>query len=157
VYLASVLLLMVILPAISIAAEHISYGAAPLMSLVGKWFVFWAAGIRLLLAGLRQFFQPRFTSEKIFGIIGDDPLPFVRELGIANFSTGVAASLSLWRPTFVLPLATIAAIFYGVAGIRHAIEKHRNANENIAMVTDLLAALVFCAFLVFTYRVHAGL
>jgi hypothetical protein len=63
----------------------------------------------------------------------------------------------LWRPTFVLPLAIIAAIFYGVAGIRHAIEKHRNENENIAMVTDFFAALVFCAFLIFRYRVHAGL
>jgi hypothetical protein len=157
VYLASVLLLMVILPAISIATEHISYGAAPLMFIVGKWFVFWAAGIRLLLAGLRQFFQPRFTAEKIFGITSDDPLPFVRELGIANFSTGVAGVLSLWSPAFVLPLAIIAAIFYGIAGVRHAMQKHRNANENIAMVTDLFAALLFCAFLVFTYRVHAGL
>jgi hypothetical protein len=157
VYLASVLLLMVILPAISITADRISHGYAPLMFLVGKWFVFWVAGIRLLLAGLRQFFQPRFTSEKIFGITGDDPLPFVRELGIANFSTGVAGSLSLWRPTFLLPLAIIAAIFYGIAGVRHAMQKHRNANENIAMVTDLFAALLFCAFLVFTYRVHVGL
>jgi formylmethanofuran dehydrogenase subunit B len=51
----------------------------------------------------------------------------------------------------------MAAIFYGVAGIRHAMQKHRNANENIAMVTDLFAALVLCAFLVFTYRVHTGL
>jgi hypothetical protein len=157
VYLVSVLLLILILPAISIAADHISHGSVPLMFLVGRWFVFWAAGIRLLLAGLRQFFQPRFTSEKIFGITSDDPLPFVRELGIANFSTGVAGSLSLWRPAFVLPLAIIAAIFYAVAGIRHAMQKHRNANENIAMLTDLFAALVFCAFLVFTYRVHAGL
>jgi hypothetical protein len=157
VYLVSVLLLMLIFPAISIAADRIYHGSAPLMFLVGKWFVFWAAGIRLLLAGLRQFLQPRFTSEKMFGISGDDPLPFVRELGVANFSTGVAGSLSLWRPTFVLPLAIIAAIFYGVAGIRHAMQKHRNANENIAMITDLFAALVFCAFLVFASRVRAGL
>jgi formylmethanofuran dehydrogenase subunit B len=58
---------------------------------------------------------------------------------------------------FVLPVAIIGAIFYGVAGIRHAMQKHRNANENMAMITDLFAALVFCAFLVFTYRVRSGL
>jgi len=156
-YLASVLLLLVIFPAISIAADYSFHGATPLMFFVGKWFVFWAAGIRLLLAGLRQFFQPRFTSEKIFGITSDDPLPLVRELGLANFSTGVAGSLSLWRPAFVLPLAIIAAIFYGLAGIRHAMPKHRNVHENIAMVSDLFAAVVFCAFLAFTYRAHAGL
>ena len=155
-YLVSVLLLMVVIPAFSIAADFFR-GSAPLMFLVGKWFVFWAAGVRLLLAGLRQFFQPRFTSEKIFGINSDDPLPIVRELGVANFSTGVVGYISLWRPTFVLPVAIIAAIFYGVAGFRHAMQKHRNANENVAMITDIFAALVFCAFLVFTYRVHAGL
>jgi hypothetical protein len=157
VYPVSILLLMVILPAISIVTDHFSHGSTPLMFLVGKWFVFWIAGVRLLLAGLRQFFQPRFTSEKIFGITSDDPLPFVRELGIANFSTGVAGSLSLWSPAFVLPLAIIAAIFYGAAGIRHAMQKHRNANEKIAMLTDLFAALVFAASLVFTYGSHAGL
>lgn len=156
-YLVSVLLLMVVFPAFSIAADHFFHSSTPPMFLVGKWFVFWVAGVRLLLAGLRQFFQPRFTSEKIFGITSDDPLPLVRELGIANFSTGVVGCISLWRPTFALPLAIVAAIFYGVAGIRHAMRKHRNANENIAMVTDLFASLVFCAFLVFMYRVHAGL
>ena len=61
-YLLIVLLLMFVLPSGSIYLEH-SYlhSAAPLMLLAGKWFVFWSAGVRLVMAGLRQYFQPRFT------------------------------------------------------------------------------------------------
>src|SRR6516164_5303 len=98
-YFLSVLLLMLVLPAGSIYVEHVYLrSTAPLMSLIGKWFVFWSAGVRLFLAGLRQLFQPRFTSEQIFGIKTDDALPLVRELGIANFGTGVVGIISLAKP-----------------------------------------------------------
>lgn len=149
-YLITVLLLMVVLPISSIGAEHFFYHPSlPLMLLVGKWFVFWAAGVRLLSAGLRQFFQPRFTSEKIFGITSDDPVPIVRELGVANFATGIVGIASLAKPSFVLPAAIIATIFYGVAGIRHAAQSHRTGNENVAMVSDLFVFLIFAAYLGF--------
>jgi hypothetical protein len=147
-YFLSVLLLMLVLPAGSIYWEHL-HGAVPLMLLVGKWFVFWSAGVRLTLAGLRQQFQPRFTSKEIFGIESDDALPIVRELGVANLATGVVGLLALARPGFVLPVAIAAAIFYGLAGVRHIASGHRNANENIALFSDLFAALVFAAYIAF--------
>jgi hypothetical protein len=111
-YFLSVLVLMLLAPAGSIAWEHL-HGTAPLMLLVGKWFVFWSVGVRLTLAGLRQQIQPRFTSKEIFGIESDDALPIVRELGVANLATGVVGLLSLIRPGFVLPVAIAAMIFYG--------------------------------------------
>jgi hypothetical protein len=136
-YFLSVLLLMLVLPAGSIYTEHIYlHASVPLMSLIGKWFGFWSAGIRLFLAGLRQFFQPRFTSEQIFGIKTDDALPLVRELGAANFATGMVGTLA--KPSFVLPVALAAAIFYGIAGVRHVAESNRTWNENVAMISDLL-------------------
>jgi hypothetical protein len=157
VYLTSVLLLMVVLPIGSIGIEHFFlHHSVPLMLLVGKWFVFWSAGVRLFAAGLRQFFQPRFTTEQIFGIKGDDALPFVRELGIANFATGIVGIASLLKPSFVLPVAIIAGIFFGIAGIRHATQgspsanknakKKRTRNETLAMASDLLVLLVFVAY-----------
>lgn len=148
-YLAIVVLLMVIFPLGSIYAEHsLLHTASAVMPLVGKWFVFWGAGVRLFLAGLRQFFQPRFTSEQIFGIKSDEVLPLVRELGVANFATGVVGIASLAKPDFVLPVAVVAAIYYGIAGIRHVAADHRNANETIAMVSDLYVAVVFGAYVV---------
>ena len=62
-YFAIVILLTFLLPAASIyTAVALLHSASPLIVLMGQWFVFWAGGIRLVLAGLRQFFQPSFTS-----------------------------------------------------------------------------------------------
>lgn len=119
------------------------------MSLIGKWFVFWAVGIRLAFAGSRQYFEPRFTAEQIFDIHGDDALPLVRELGVANFAAGTVGILSLPRPDFILPSAIGAAIFYGVAGFRHAAQPKRNPKETFAMATDLLAFAVLASYLAY--------
>jgi hypothetical protein len=149
-YLATVVLLMAVFPIGSIGVDHFYFhSAAPVMLLVGKWFVFWAAGVRLFAAGLRQYFQPRFTAEQIFHITSADALPIVRELGVANFATGIAGMASLAKPSFILPVAIIAGIFYGVAGIRHSAEKGKSKNENIAMISDLLVFLVFAGYLGF--------
>jgi hypothetical protein len=146
-YLAVVLLTMLVLPVGAIGIDHGSAPGTPLMLLVGKWFVFWSAGLRLLLAGLRQFFQPRFTAHEIFGLEDDHALPLVRELGVANFATSVVAILSLAWPSFRLPVAIAAGIFFGIAGIRHALEPARSRNQIVAMVSDLFAAMVFAAYL----------
>jgi hypothetical protein len=152
-YLLIVLLLMLLLPAGSIYEEHsLLHSTAPLMLLVGKWFVFWSAGVRLLLAGLRQFFQPRFTAEQIFGIKSDDALPLVRELGVANFATGVVGIISLAQPSFTLPVAIAAAIFYGIAGIRHVAQSDRTRNENLAMISDLFVFLILAAYVAFILK-----
>jgi hypothetical protein len=44
------------------------------MALIGKWFLFWAAGVRLMLAAFRQLFQPEFTARQIFKIEDADAL-----------------------------------------------------------------------------------
>jgi hypothetical protein len=54
--------------------------------------------------------------------------------------------LSLLYPAFVLPSALYAAIFYGIAGIRHIAEKNKSANEIIAMVSDLFVFIVLAGF-----------
>jgi hypothetical protein len=149
-YFLPVLLLMFVLPLLSIGAEHFFFHSTePFMLLVGKWFVFWAAGARLFLAGIKQFFQPGFTAVKIFGITSNDALPFVQELGVANFATGTVGLLSLLAHSFILPIAILAALFYGIAGIRHATDKARNPNQNLAMITDLLVSLIFIAYISF--------
>ena len=147
-YLLSVLLLMVVLPIIGIGADHFYFRSAlPVMSLVGKWFVFWSAGIRLFFAGLCQFLQPRFTTEHIFGTSSEDALPFVRELGAANLGTGIVGIASLAKPTFILPAAIAATVFYGVAGIRHARDIGRTRNQSIAMLSDLFVSLVLATYI----------
>lgn len=151
-YLAIILLLMIVLPVGSILVEWAtSQIAPPLMPLVGKWFVFWAAGVRLLAAGIKQFLQPQFTAHEIFKMKTDEAYPVVRELGIANFAVGVLGVSSLWAPSFVLPVAIAGAIFYGMAGAQHVGQKDKSGNETLAMATDILAFLVLAAYVLYVW------
>ena len=145
-YIAIVLLTMLVLPVRSILVEHGLHPQAALLGLVGRWFVFWGVGVRLGLAGLRQVFQPAFTAREIFHMQGDEALPLVRELGVANLASGVVGLASVAAPGFVLPAAISAGIFYGVAGVRHLAERARSLNESVAMVSDLFIAVVLAAF-----------
>ena len=109
-YLASIVILMFVLPVASMGIEHFHlHGATSWTMLAGKWFVYWGAGWRLLLAGLRQYFQPQFTAREIFRMKTDEALPIIREHGIGNFAVGAAGVVSLWVPSFIVPVALIAA------------------------------------------------
>ena len=145
-YIVVIALTMLILPLVSIAIDlGFHPGASSVVFSIGRWFVFWGVGVRLILAGTRQFLQPTFTAREIFHTTSDEVLPIVRELGLANFSAGVVGLLSLAVPSFVLPAAVSAAIFYGAAGVRHFAEPNRSRNENIAMGSDLgMAAVLIC-------------
>lgn len=147
-YLAFVGLTMFALPLISLLVEHALHPEEALLFLVGRWFVFWGVGVRLTVAGVRQFFQPAFTAKQIFHMSGDEALPLVRELGISNFAMGAVGLLSLAVPSFVLPVSISGGLFYGVAGIQHIRRQGRSRNENIAMVGDLFLFALLAVFVI---------
>ncbi len=147
-YLRVVLLTMLVLPVGCTAWEHWVLPDVALPALMLKWFVGWSVGARLFLAGVRQYLQPRFTAHEIFGITDEEALPLVRELGVANFAAGVVAVASINFADLRLAMAIWGAIFYGIAGVRHIMARHRSANENIAMVSDLFTAVVLIGTLV---------
>jgi hypothetical protein len=109
--------------------------------IVLKWFVFWAVGVRLLLAGLRQIIQPRYTAE-LLGIESPDSTLLIRELGFANTAIGCIAAGSLTWSGWQLPAAVAGSVFYSLAGVNHVLRKARNRNQNIAMISDVLVAVV---------------
>jgi len=146
-YYAAVGLFMFVLPLLSVVVEDL-LAPHPLNLLIGKWYVFWAVGVRLLLAGLRQVIQPRYTAHVILGLKSDESLLVVRELGFANLAFGVSGLLSIYFSTWCVPVALAGGIFYGLAGANHVVQSHRGKLENIAMSSDIFAAvvlLVFCA------------
>lgn len=144
-YYAIVALFMFLLPLLSIAAEPWIAGTALGAALVAKWFAFWAVGLRLLLAGVKQIAQPQYTAREILGLKTDESLILVRELGFANVALGLLGTLSLLRPDWRLAAALAGGVFYGLAGINHALQGHRNRLENVAMVSDGFAAVVLLA------------
>lgn len=101
-YYAIVATLMFAFPLISIGVEASLTGETVGAALIGKWFVFWAVGWRLLLAGIRQIVQPAYTARVILGFKSDESLLLVRELGFANAALGLVGIVSLFVPSWQL-------------------------------------------------------
>jgi hypothetical protein len=149
-YVPMVVALMLLVPLVSVLAQVLSGAqgvphAAQIMPAIARWYVFWAMGVRLFLAGSRQVLQPTYTAHTILGLQGAESLILVRELGFANLAMGSAAIVSLFIPGWVIPAALVGGIYYGLAGINHVLHKRRNRLENVAMVSDLFAAYVLIA------------
>ncbi|WP_213958708.1 hypothetical protein [Variovorax sp. dw_954] len=144
-YFILVTILMFLAPAACVAFPVIAHHAALDWALALRWFAFWIVGARLGSAGLRQMLNPAFTARHILGIEGGEALILVRELGFANTAFGAIGILSLWWPAWAAPAAFAGVVFLGLAGVNHAMQPHRNARENFAMLTDLAGALVLAA------------
>jgi len=150
-YIGMLVVLILIFPMASIALEVFVRNHGVLdVAIVGKWFVFWAVGVRLFIAGIRQIVQPRYTAETILGVKDPDAMLIVRELGFANTAIGSAGLGSIYLASWVLPVAVIGAIFYALAGINHVTHRSKNTLQNVAMTSDFFAATVLLIFCVFT-------
>ena len=148
-YTAVVVLLMGILPLASLLIEMAAMNnQAPLIDSAGKWFVFWAVGMRLFTAGLRQIVRPGLTSEGILGIEGKEAWQLVRELGFANVGIGLIAIVSLWQPGWRSAAALAGGLFLVLAGLEHARKQQRNYEENLAMYSDLLIGSLMAIYVV---------
>jgi len=150
-YLLIVATTMLILPLSSVVVEFSMAGSSfNAIQAVEKWFLFWAFGVRLFVAGLRQVVQPSFTVKHIFEIQDSKANIVVQELGFANISFGIVGILSLPFPGWSIPALLLGTSFYGLAGINH-IFKEKNRTEWIAMMSDLYAAIIFGVFLVASF------
>ena len=113
-----------------------------------KWFIFWAVGIRLFTAGIKQASDPTFTAKKIFKINDEESYVIIRELGFANISLGVMAIFSLinnaWRPR----VAVCCSLFFGLAALQHLYGKPVNKNRMIAFMYDVIVFIVLVAYLI---------
>jgi hypothetical protein len=145
-YLWVVILLTGLLPMASVVAEVLLHPHVSLFFQTGRWFVFWAVGVRLLMAGLRQAIQPNFTARKIFELVGDAPLIVVQELGFANIAIGLIGTVSVLETSWIMPAAVSGGLFYGLAGVKHALTKGKRRLQSVAMVSDLFVFAVLAFF-----------
>jgi hypothetical protein len=144
-HLAIVLLTMFIAPLGCVGYEQWA-SAAPLWMSIGKWFLFWGAGVRLTIAGVRQVAKPELTATGIFGVTDRAAFPLAQELGFWNLTIGIVAMTTLWRPAWILPLALAAGAFYALAGIKHVASTSRSFEANTAMISDLWMAAILLGF-----------
>jgi hypothetical protein len=144
-YLATVLVLMGVLPTVSTLVDWSSATNAGPWDVAFRWFVFWGVGVRLLLAGVRQVIQPSFTAREIFGLGSADAEVIVRELGFANICLGLAAAISGFVPGWRMGAAFAGGLYFGIAGAMHVAKRPAAPNEWIALVSDLLIFAVVAA------------
>jgi fatty acid desaturase len=148
-YFASVILLLVVLPVVSISVETLLSHHAMSWALVGRWFVFWGIGVRLFLTGIRQVLQPRFTAEEIFGIHDPGSFAIVREVGCANLAMGFLGLCTLFWVGWLVPAAVVGGLYYGLAGAGHVFSQEKNAKEYMAMISD---GFIFVILLIFVLK-----
>lgn len=152
-YVIVVVLLTILLPAGSAVAERFVFnGPADLVSYLGKWMVFWAGGVRLMAAGVRQVIQPGWTLREVFEVEDPSGRPVVQELGFANIAIGVVCLSSLVEPRLLVAGAIVSGVFYGLAGLGHALADNRNLNRNVAMLTNVAVSAALAWFVVMTVR-----
>jgi hypothetical protein len=152
-YVFSVVLLLIALPLISAGLDTAFWHhGMNFWWLAGRWLVFWGAGVRLFLAGVRQVLQPGFTAQAIFRLTDTTAFPIVRELGFANLSMGALGICTLFRPSWILPAAFVGGLYYGLAGAGHILVKERNLKEVVAMITDAYAFVALMAFVALNWR-----
>jgi hypothetical protein len=133
-------------PIVSIVTE-MAVRHGDLLFVLSKWFVFWACGVRLFIAGVRQPMNPTFTASTIFEIKDKDAEKIVQELGFGNLSLGLLGLLTILAPAWIVPAAIAGGLYYGLAGLKHATNASRNANQNIAMVSDIAIFVVLAGYL----------
>jgi hypothetical protein len=147
-YFISVSIMTFVIPIVGFFAEHISLDVPLTFDLFGKWFIFSAVGLRLLVAGLQQSIKPQFTAKEIFHIESSESFPIVRELGFANICFGLVGIISLFKPEWQIVSAFASGIYYAFAGLMHIIKKPVGPNETFALWTDIIIFSVLVAYFV---------
>jgi Family of unknown function (DUF6790) len=148
-YILMIVLTMFVFPIGSILVELFFFkSTVGIVPLIGKWYVFWAVGVRLFIAGLRQSTNPKFTAQQILGINSDEPLQIVQELGFANLSIGLLGILTILNGNWIIPAAIAGGLFYGLAGTRHVFKEEKNFLENAAMLSNAIIFVLLIGFLI---------
>ncbi len=123
-YIQGVSAITFLLPVICCYVETFFYRKQPLsFDLIGKWFLFYAVGVRLFIAGISQITNPAFTANEIFHIENPGSFPIFRELGFANLCFGLIGLISLFLPAWRIVSAFGSGLYYGLAAVQHLIKK----------------------------------
>ena len=109
--------------------------------IIGKWFIFWALGIRLVIAGLMQLFNPIYTNNLLQLNLND--FIIIQELGLANFSIGLLCIISFFKKLLQKYVCLYMFIFFIGASTLHIIRiKNINFDELITLVTNIILIVV---------------
>jgi len=139
-YYIFIITTMLVLPLVAGSVE-MRIRRGNIFSVFGRYFVLFAIGLRLLVTGSMQLFNPGYTLEML-GAPHSAALP-VMELGAANLVFAFLALLYFRRNSF----AGFAGGYYmGATGILHLLRAGSLASfrEALALVSDLWILAIVC-------------
>jgi hypothetical protein len=141
-------LLLLVFPIGCLAVDALVFnaGASALMALVGKWFTFWAVGVRLFVAGLAQLARPQTTARAVFGAKGGPANAIVREVGCANLAFGALGIASLAMSSWIVPAALAGGLYYGLTGVGRVIRGPGSDGGQIVLAMELFVCAVLGLF-----------
>lgn len=140
------MVLFVLLPVISAIAEKAIKPGSLSWMLFGKWFVFWAFGFRLFIAGIKQASDPSLSAKRH----NNEIFEMVRGLGITNICLGVGGILSLINETWRQVIAILGCLFFGLNTISCFTGGLTALNQKL---TALFSLLVFIILLLYVLKV----
>ncbi len=149
-YILTTGLFVIIFPVISICAEAIIKGIPADPGLMGKWLIFWVAGIRLSLRGIKRIYRRGAAPAIFFNEERKETFLMIRELSFANITIGVMGILSVVNSNWRQIAGLAAAIFFGLSALQHFFIKPVNGKEMAIMVTDIIVFAILLLYLFFT-------
>jgi hypothetical protein len=146
-YVLQVSLLLIVGPIVATTVDVLVTGHT-IIAAGTFWFVFFG-GVRLLIAGVSQSLNPKFTLQNVLGQKGENPdaAYMTQELGFANIGFGVLGVVGPWlgwAPAGALALG----VFFLLAGLRHIAKRGKGTSEWFATITDVAYGLVLLVIFV---------
>lgn len=149
-YLFNTVFFAVLLPVISICTEsHIKVIFID-PGLIGKWFIFWAAGVRPFFAGIKLVYRRWTAPAGFFYREMKENFLMIRQLGFAHIAIGVTGMLSLVNSNWRQIAGLAAAFFFGLSAVQHFFIKPVNGKEMAIMITDIMVFTIMLLYLFFT-------
>lgn len=131
-------LLIFLLPLISVMIEHVEIQTPADWRLLGKWFVFWAFGLRLFTSGIKQASNPSLPTKRY----DNQVFELTRSLGIVNICLGVGGILSLINETWRPVIAILGCLFFGLNSIRSLTGSLISGSQKLNALSDVLSFVI---------------
>jgi hypothetical protein len=140
--------LLTVLPMLSVACEHHIAKTAVTGTLIGKWLLFWAVGIRLIAAGTIQITTSMPAN---VGLLSnrEDSNTVRKATGIANIVLAGMSFLCVANDGWSQLAAITVGVYVGLAGMQHDFKTPADTNAWINMVYDFVVFAVVAICLVF--------
>jgi len=119
-----------------------------ILDIIKNWFIFWSLGIRLILAGVIQIFNPKYTDNLLQ--LGLNNFSIIQELGIANITIGTMCIVSFFKTNLQKYVCFCSSFFWLGLSINHILNL-KSFNDTFSLITDVVLMTISLYFFLHLY------